>query len=180
MAAAWTSVLSPEGSAGSGRPAASVRALALVNNTAPSAAEGLAKLTQRRASAQVKVDQLEAEQRAASTAQEAARVALIQAEREGASSAQRAKLERALDEAEARAGARWPEKIEGARQALRDSDQQVRRYATEHIAELVDGLERDGQIAAERVNATAEAFLHATRERARAEQNLVSTVALTR
>jgi hypothetical protein len=174
----WTSVLSPEGSAGSGRPAASVRTLALVSNTAPSAAEGLAKLTQRRASAQVKVDQLEAEQRAASTAREAARVALIHAEREGASSAQRAKLERALDEAEARASQRWPERVAGATARVRDCERELQNFAAQNLHALVEEVEARGDQASADEVAAAGQLLSAYNRREEAVREIGALVAL--
>jgi hypothetical protein len=46
-------------------------------------AQALAELVQRRAAAQARLDQFEAERRAAGEARELARAALIQAEREG-------------------------------------------------------------------------------------------------
>jgi hypothetical protein len=50
------------------------------------------------------------------------------------------KLEKALTEAEARAAERWPERIEGAHQAVRDADREVRTFAAEHVVELVAGV----------------------------------------
>jgi chromosome segregation ATPase len=150
------------------------------SDTAPSAAEALAELAQRRAAAQAKVDHLEAEQRAASEAREAARAALIEFERKGGRPAERAKLEHALADAEARASERWPERIEGARQAVRDAHQQVQHFTGKHLDELVKGLERDGEVAAASVNAAAAALVAAFQERERIAgeiSTLVSSVA---
>jgi hypothetical protein len=104
---------------------------------------------------------LERDARAAGETREAARAALIQAEREDASSGQVAKLERQLEQAEADPSQRWPEKIEGARQALRDADLQVRRLSAERLDELVETLEQDGEVAAKNLTRAAEAVVAA-------------------
>ena len=144
------------------------------------AAQGLAERIATRERAQDRVHELDAELRSATEARELARAALIQAEREGVAPAQRAKLEKALTEAEARAAERWPERIEGARQAVRDADREVRAFASEHLVELVADLERDGQIAADAVNEAAQAFVQAVERRLAAEAALTSTVSLAR
>jgi chromosome segregation ATPase len=130
--------------------------------TAP---EALAELIQRRASAQAKLDQLEAERRAASEAREVARAALIKAEREDVGSTQRAKLERALADAEARAAERWPERIEGARHAIRDAQQQVQAFTAEHLDKLVAEREAEGAAVAAKLTSAAEAVVAAYHER---------------
>jgi hypothetical protein len=112
---------------------------------------------------------------------EAARAALIEAERRGGpAAAERAKLEKALVQAEARASERWAERIEGARQAVRDAHADVQRFTAEHLDELVAEKERDGEVAAARVTEYAEALLAAFHERERVAgeiATLVSTVA---
>jgi hypothetical protein len=115
--------------------------------------------------ATARVDEVESEQRAASEAREAARAALIEFERKGGRPAERAKLERALTEAEAHVSERWPERIEGARAAVRDAHQQVQHFTAGHLDKLVEGLERDGQVAASNVNAAAAALVEAFHER---------------
>jgi chromosome segregation ATPase len=140
----------------------------------------MAELAERRSEAQARIDQLEAEQRAAGEARETARAALIEAERRGGPAAERAKLEKALAAAEVRAAERWPERIAGARAALRDVHEQLQHFSAEHLDELVAEKERDGEVAAARVTEHAEALLAAYHERERVAgeiATLVSTVA---
>lgn len=130
---------------------------------APSAAEALAELTARRDEAEQRVRQLEQEQRAAGQAREEAMQALIQAERSGVSEAQRGKLEKGLNDAEARAAERWPERIAGARAAVGDAQGAIREFSAEHLDELVAGLVDEGEAAAEALNAAAEAVVEGHR-----------------
>jgi hypothetical protein len=141
-----------------------------------SAAEGLAELAQRRAAAQARVDQLEAEQRAATEGREAARAALVQAEREGVASARRSKLERALTDAEARTAERWPERIAGARAALIDTHADIGRFTAAHLDELVEGLAAEGEVVAANVNAAAAALVEAHQRREAIASEIAQTV----
>jgi hypothetical protein len=98
----------------------------------------------------------------------------------GGPAAERAKLEKALTDTEARASERWPERIEGARQSIRDAQQQVQVFTAEHLSELVADLEQEGEVAAANVTAAAEAVVtaHQERERIAGEMGaLVSQVA---
>lgn len=124
----------------------------------------LAALVAKRGEAQRRVDELEAEQRAAGVARAEARAQLVEAERRGVRASERAKLERMLDDAERRPsvlGAR----IEGARHARRDCDAEVARHVGEHLTELVAGREQAGEAAVADLNAAAEALVAAYERR---------------
>jgi hypothetical protein len=54
--------------------------------------------------------------------------------------------------------------VEGARQSIRYAQQQVPAFTAQHLDELVEGLERDGEIAAANVTAAAEAVIAAHQE----------------
>jgi hypothetical protein len=127
----------------------------------------LAKLLERRDAAERRIREVEAEQRTAVQEREAARARLIEHERRGGAGrrAERAKLETALTQAEAHAAERWPERIEGARAALRDMHAQVHAYTYEHLDELIENVQRDGEVAAERVNVAAQNLVDAYQER---------------
>ena len=56
----------------------------------------------------------------------------------------------------------------------------MRLYATEHLSELIAGIEGDGRVVAERVNAAAREFVDATLQRAEIEQRLFAVLSLTR
>lgn len=90
---------------------------------------------------------------------------LAEAERHGTSPAKRHALEERLAAAKATADQPWLERIAGSQSAVRDADQAVRAHVTAHLAELVDGLEADGQAAAERVNEAAAALVAGWLER---------------
>jgi chromosome segregation ATPase len=127
------------------------------SETAPTATEKLTELRQRVAEAQAKVDQLEAEQRAASEAREAARAALIDAERRGVRPAERTKLESALTTAEARTEERWPERIAGARARISDCELALQGFVAENLRALVEEVEARGdQAAADEVAAAGQ------------------------
>jgi hypothetical protein len=145
-----------------------------------SAAETKAELVEARERAQAKIDQLMAEQREAAQARETARGALVEFERHGGRAAERRKLEEELAAAEVRATERWPERIEGARAGLRDAQAALQAYTAEHLDELVQDKERDGEVATSSLNAAAETVVAAYRERERIASELsllVSTVA---
>jgi chromosome segregation ATPase len=129
-----------------------------------SAADSYADLAGKRVAATRRVEELEAEQRAASQARAEARAALVEAERNGVRPAERAKLEKALAEAETKPhllGAR----IEGARQAVRDAEVALAQHVRDNLSELVAPLETEGQAAAERINAGAEMIVAGLAER---------------
>jgi hypothetical protein len=106
-----------------------------VSDNAPSAAEALAELAQRRGVAQARVDELEREQREATAAAEEASLNLVELERHGVSpGGRRAKLEKTLAEAKARAAEPWAERIAGGpnrsatrRQSYKDSSASIWR-----------------------------------------------------
>jgi chromosome segregation ATPase len=150
-----------------------------VSGTPASASEGLVELTARRNEAQGRVDQLEAEQRAATVEREEARGALIEAERSSASPAVRKKLEQELVAAEARSGERWEERIEGARRAVRDADAEIRVYASANLSALIEEVEADGRAVVERINELAHELVAACAERSAVEAKLFATLALT-
>jgi hypothetical protein len=124
-------------------------------------AEAMARLLDRRAPATARVDELEGEARAAGEGLTAARAALVESERQGGRAAERRQLEQALTEAKATAEQPWAERIEGARQAVRDADRELQEFQREHLTELVEALEADGKIATGKLNAAAEALVQA-------------------
>jgi hypothetical protein len=140
----------------------------------------LAALIAQRHKAQRRVDELSAEQRRAVEEREAARLTLVEFERGGGGRrAERTQLEQALADAEARLSERWPERIEGARAAVRDAQAAVTRFVGEHLDELVADRERDGEVVAGKLTELAEALLAVYAERERIAQeisSLVSTV----
>jgi chromosome segregation ATPase len=143
------------------------------------ASQGLAKLTAHRDEARRRVDQLEADQRAAVEEREKARGALIEAERTGVSAAERKKLEDELVAAEAHAAERWPERIEGARRAVRDADAEIQVYARANLPALIEEVEAEGRAVVERINGLAAELVAACQERSAVEARLFSTLSLT-
>jgi hypothetical protein len=118
-----------------------------------SATEQMAKLVEQRGRAAARVGEVEAEQRLAQQTLTGAREALVQFERRGSGRApERGELEAALAEAQARANEPWAERVEGARRRARDAQHAVQRHAAEHMTELVEAREADGEAAAERIN----------------------------
>jgi hypothetical protein len=124
----------------------------------------MSELVARRADAEARVEQLEAEQLAAAQARIEARAALVESERIGARTADRTKLERALGEAESRPNV-LAARIEGARQAVRDAEVALARHVQGHLTELVERLEAEGEAAAKRLDAAAEQVVARFRER---------------
>ena len=125
----------------------------------------LGKLNEKRGRAGARVDALEREARETATAATAASAALAEFERHGGSATKRRELERALADARARAAEPWTERIAGARQGVRDADIEVQRFVAENLAELVEVLEAEGRIAADELNAAAEAVVVAFQRR---------------
>jgi chromosome segregation ATPase len=118
------------------------------------------KLVEARERANDRVRELEAEQRLASQTLVAARETLVQFERRGGGRpAERRQLEEALAKAKKAAEEPWSERLEGARRAARDAQHEVQRFVAEHLAELVEAREVDGQAAAERINTAAAEML---------------------
>jgi flagellar biosynthesis chaperone FliJ len=136
----------------------------------------LAALVAQRDKAQRRIEQLEAERREAVQAREAARRRLVEFEQAGGRSADRAKLERALSDAEAKASERWPERLEGARAALREAGYAVSRFTHARLDELVEAKQRDGEIAVERLSECARAIVEAHAQRERVAQELSALV----
>jgi hypothetical protein len=145
------------------------------------ASEQLAELVAKRDNAYRRVEQLEAEQRAAGQARAAARAALVEAERRGVTGAERTKLEKALADAERHAAERWPERLEGARHALRDTQAAVQVFTRDHLDDLVAAKEQEGELPTEKLAEHAQAILadYAERERIAGEiAQLVSTAGI--
>jgi hypothetical protein len=139
----------------------------------------MARLVAERHSAVARIGELEQQQRAAAEAREVTRAQLIEFERRGdGKPAMRDKLEAALADAERKASERWPERIEGARHAVRDAEHELRLFTAEHLHELVGEVEARGAEAAADVVAAAEALLEAYRRRAQAEQQIGELVTL--
>jgi DNA repair exonuclease SbcCD ATPase subunit len=135
-----------------------------VVSTELSATEELARLAEKRSQAGTRIAELEQAWKTANQALADARLALVDLERRGGSSAERGKREKTLADCEAKAAEPWAERLEGARQAAHDLDQQRRQLIVEHLDELVGALEADGQAAAERLNDHARGVLDAYAE----------------
>jgi chromosome segregation ATPase len=136
-----------------------------------------AELVRRRAGAGKRVEQLEAEQRAAAQARQQARAALVEAERTGARPAERAKAEKALVDAELKPGIIGA-KIEGARAAVLDVDRERAAFAGEHLAELIAPLEEQGQLVKAKIDAACEAIVtgHAEREQIAGQMSALASM----
>jgi len=128
------------------------------------AVDGYAELAEKRAAAQQKVQDLNAQQRVASEAYQAARVALVEAERRGARAAELRKLEEAVTTAEVKPKL-LQARIEGATHATRDADVALAQFVQGHLTELVAPLEEQGQLIKLRIDAAAEAIVTGIRER---------------
>lgn len=79
---------------------------------------------------------------------------------------------KALSVAKAKADQPWPERVEGAKAAVRDADQAKRAHIAANLAELVEALEQDGEAAAQRVDAAAASLVSAYLEREQIAQSL--------
>jgi hypothetical protein len=140
----------------------------------------LAALGEAEDQARARIDQVDAQTRAAHTEVNEAREALVQLEAGSPTPSERKQAEARLAKAEQAAAERWPERRQGAERAARESRQTLQLYAAEHLPELVAEVEETGAAAAEQVNACAEAFLEAMKRRDEVERNLTQIVALTR
>jgi hypothetical protein len=130
----------------------------------PEAAATLAKLQEQRRRVAVRVSDLEAEWRAATAQAAEASAALAEVERHGGSATARHKAEEQLAAAKQRASEPWSERVEGARAATRDADQQLRQHVAANLDELVAGLEQEGQATADRLNDAAASLVQAHAE----------------
>ena len=143
------------------------------------ATEGLAELGIRHSELVRRIDGIEQERREANQQRDQARHDLVQLERHGGTQAERTKLEKQLADAEATAGQPWPQRVEGARHAARDVDQERQQFIADHLTELVADLETAGQAVAERLTEHAQEVVdaYADRERIAAEiSRLAATV----
>jgi hypothetical protein len=127
----------------------------------------MARLVDLRSRANARVEELEGQARAAGQAVVEASAALAEFERKGGRPADRRQLEQELAAAKQRAEEPWHERVEGARAALRDADEQLRQYQAQHLNELVEALEADGRIVASKIDAACEAVVTAYSERER-------------
>jgi hypothetical protein len=111
----------------------------------------MARLVAQREQARARVDELEAEQREATTAAQQASAELVELERKCARpGAQRSKLETQLAEARAKAGEPWAERIAGARPRVGDRHAEVQAFVSDHLQELVADREAEGAAAPHR------------------------------
>jgi chromosome segregation ATPase len=128
----------------------------------------MARLVAERDNAVARIDELERQQRSTAEAREATRAQLIEFERRGdGRPAMREKLEAALEDAERKASERWPERLEGARHAARDAQQELQRHVVAHLHELVKSLESDGEAVAARLTEHASGIMREFHERER-------------
>ena len=115
----------------------------------------LAKLQTQRSRAASRIAGLESQWRDAVEASRLASGALTELERNGGSATSCHAAEEKLADAKQLAGEPWAERISGAKAAARDVDRRYREHIAEHLGELLDELEADRRVAAERVNAAA-------------------------
>jgi hypothetical protein len=134
------------------------------SESARSAREALGEVTARRDAAQRRVDELEAEQRAAGQARAAARAALVEAERTGARPAERSRAGKALADADLKPTI-LTAKMEGARAAVRDAEVEVARVVGANLDELVAAREEDGRTAVASLNAALQEVVAAFHRR---------------
>jgi hypothetical protein len=140
------------------------------------ATDRLRELQDERDAASTRVGELEHEQRQAAGAVQEASQALAQAERVGVNPAKRRELEDALVKARAKAAEPWPERIDGARAAVRDADRALREHVAEHLEELVTALEQEGEAAARAVDEAAANLITARLERDRIARAIGSII----
>lgn len=145
---------------------------------AETAAEGRARLAQKRAKAAARITEIQRDARAAGEARTNARAKLIELERrDNVKPAERAAAERALHDAELAASQPWQQRIQGAEARVRDVDQELRAFIGEHLPELVSSIEERGAAAAERLNAALAEVVAANQEWAAAAAELGATLA---
>lgn len=149
--------------------------------SSPAAAE-LALLRDHRGSVAALLDQLDADARAAASALTGARSELVRLEARsadgGVTAKERQAAEHVLSEAGRRAGEPWPERLEGARAAVRLADRQIQQFAADHLDELVADAEADATEAAAAVNAAAGALAGAIIELEHAAGNVGQVLAM--
>jgi chromosome segregation ATPase len=142
------------------------------------ATEQMARLVEQRERANARIDEVQQQARDATSELGRTREALITAEREGAGAAARRKLEQELTTAKARSAEPWAERVEGARRAARDAQQVVQRFVGEHLDELVEARQVEGQAAAERINTACAEMLAGYAEWARVSQGMSQLLSL--
>ena len=135
----------------------------------------LARLLQRQAELEARVDHVSAEERAAAAAVQEASDALVSLERAAAggekiSEAARRKAEDVLLQARTTAASPWGERRKAARLAADDARQEVALYVAEHVDALLADVGERGERAARAEDAAAEALLAAYEERQAAER----------
>jgi hypothetical protein len=140
----------------------------------------LAALGEAEDQARARIDDVDAQTRAAHTEVNEAREALVELEAGSPTPSERKQAEARLAKAEQAAAERWPERRQGAERAAREARQALQLYAAEHLADLVAEVEEEGRAVAEQVDHAAEAFLAALDRRGEVERNLTQIVALTR
>jgi hypothetical protein len=140
----------------------------------------LAALGEAEDQARARIDQVDAQTRAAHTEVNEAREALVQLEAGSPTPGERKQAEARLAKAEQTVAERWPERRQGAERAAREARQALQLYAAEHLPELVAEVEEEGRAVAEQVDHACEAFLAAMKRRDEVERNLTQVVALTR
>jgi hypothetical protein len=145
----------------------------------------LAQLQAARGRAAVRVDQIDAEERAATVAVREASDELIRLERAAAagekiSVAARSKAEEALLQAKTAALAPWAERREAARQTLRDAERAIGGFTRDHLAELVENDEAGCRAAAAKFDGLLRDLIDAHRAREEAAQRLGATLARVR
>lgn len=134
------------------------------------AIDELATLRQRRAELQRQSHDTESRLTFASQVVEQARMALAETERRrltgDATEADVQTATKRLAKAKTEAiGDATPERLQGARAAVRDLDAQIGRFATEHYAELRDAVNEEAMAASERVDRALTELQSAHRER---------------
>jgi hypothetical protein len=138
--------------------------------TSESASKTLARLLAARERAAARLDALEREQRSASEAVAQASGEVAELERrevggEKVAGAPRRRAEETLAQARAKAAEPWGERRAGVEAAIRDANAELQRFASAHLPELVEDLERDGDVAAAELTAHAEGIVTAFRRR---------------
>jgi hypothetical protein len=148
----------------------------------------LAALRERHRELELRVREIDGQQRAAQEAVTQAREALVQPEEaalsgEKVSAQRRAEVERTLTQAQLEAAAPWSERRTAAQRAVADANRAIVFYVGENLTTLLDELREDGEAAAAAVDAAAAAVVDAVQSRAAVEQatfKLLSTIRTTR
>jgi hypothetical protein len=120
---------------------------------------GLEELTDRRRKLANHLGQMEAGARNAVADLQTAREQLGRLEAQAVtgtvSPKDRAQVERNLDKAQARRDEPWPERLQAARDAIRDADRDIAEFAAAHVDELIAHAEQQVEAPVARVNALA-------------------------